>query len=94
MIALIVRFRSPRPADEVLRLYHSRADRYRATHGLRQKYYLHHAETDEHGAVCLWDSAADLEAFRRSDLRRSIASAYQVQGEPEVSTAEVVMALY
>ena len=77
MIAMIVRFRSALPDAEVLRLYRSRADRYRATPGLRQKYYLRF-DTGEHGA---------------NSLRRSIGSAYHVQGEPEISTAEVVMTL-
>ena len=92
MIAMIVRFRSALPDAEVLRLYRSRSDRYRATPGLRQKYYLRF-DTGEHGAVYIWDSLADLDAFRGSELRRSIGSAYQVQGEPEISVAEVVMTL-
>ena len=91
MIAMIVRFKSALSDAEVLRVYESRADRYRATKGLRQKYYLRYHDTGEHGAVYIWDSAADLEAFRGSELRRSIASTYQVRGEPEVQTAEVVM---
>jgi hypothetical protein len=61
--------------------------------GLIEKYYLRFPETGEHGAVYLWESEGALSAFRESELARTIAEAYQVQGAPVVQTAEVVMTL-
>jgi len=92
MIAQIVKFRSGLSGDDVLELYRSRASRYRAFDGLVQKYYLRYA-SGEHGAVYLWRSEADLERFRDSELGKTIAETYRVQGEPESVTGEVVMAL-
>lgn len=92
MIAQIVRFRSGLSGDEVLELYRSRAPNYRGIEGLVQKYYLRY-DTGEHGAVYLWRSEADLRAFRASELGKSIASTYRVQGTTESVTGEVVFSL-
>jgi heme-degrading monooxygenase HmoA len=87
----IVRFKSRLPAAEVLKTYQSRVPRYRQVPGLVQKYYLHYTETDEHGAVYVWESREALEAFRASELARSIGDTYQVEGEKDVRLAEVVL---
>lgn len=92
MIAQIVRFRSGLSEDEVLERYRSRAPTYRQLDGLVQKYYLRYA-TGEHGAVYLWRSEADLRAFRESELGKSIASTYQVEGTAQSLVGEVVLSL-
>jgi len=89
----IVRFKSGLPEDQILTMYEARAPRYRALKGLKQKYYLRFPETEEHGAVYVWESEADLKAFRESDLGRTISSTYQVQGAPQVLTGEVLLTL-
>lgn len=93
MIVQIVRFRSGLSEDEVLRTYEGRAPRYRALEGLGQKLYLRFPETGEHGAIYLWESEEALARFHESELYRTIPSAYDVRGEPDVRTAEVVMTL-
>jgi len=93
MIVQLVRFTSGLAADRVNELYRERAPRYRALDGLVQKYYLRFPATGEHGAVYVWESEAALEAFRRSDLGRTIASAYEIKGVPESETADVLMTL-
>jgi hypothetical protein len=92
MIAQIVRFRSGLSEPDVLRTYRARAPRYRAIAGLVEKYYLRFPG-GEHGAVYLWNSSEAMQAFRESDLARSIPEAYDVQGAPQVEFAEVVFAL-
>lgn len=92
MIIQIVRFKSGLPDHRVLELYEARAPRYRELKGLQQKYYLKF-ETGEHGAVYVWESKADMETFRESDLGRTISAAYEVQGAPETMTGELVFAL-
>lgn len=92
MLAQIVRFRSAMSDEDVVRTYGERAPRYRALEGLRQKYYLRF-DTGEHGAVYVWDSRDALDAFRASELARTIPTAYQVRGEPDIQVAEVVMKL-
>jgi heme-degrading monooxygenase HmoA len=93
MIVQIVRFRSSQSDEEVRRTYEARAPQYRALKDLIQKYYLHYPDTGEHGAVYVWRSEAAMKAFRESELGRTIASAYQVQGTPDFTTAEIEMLL-
>ena len=93
MIVQIVRFRSGLSDEEVRKTYESRAPRYRALKGLQQKYYLRFPETEEHGAVYLWDSEESLRRFRESELARTIPEAYRVRGTPDIRLAEVVMTL-
>ena len=93
MVVQIVRFKSELPDEEVVKTYEARAPQYRALKGLVQKYYLRFAGTGEHGAVYLWESEAALKEFQESELRRTIPSAYKVQGTPDIQTAELIMPL-
>lgn len=90
MFIHIVRFKSRLPATRVLELYESRLAQYRHVLGLIQKYYLHYAETDEHGAVYLWQSKEALDAFRKSELGRSIGNVYEVEST-DLREGEVVL---
>ena len=90
MFIHITRFTSRLPADEVRKRFQSRVAQYRQVPGLIQKYYLHYTETDEHGAVYVWESKEALAAFRASDLGRSIGDTYQVEAR-NVREAEVVL---
>lgn len=93
MIAQIVRFKSALTEDQVKQKYNDRAPRYREMQGLKQKYYLRFPETNEFGAVYLWESESALNEFRESDLGKTIAAAYKVEGDPVSRKAEVVMTL-
>lgn len=93
MVTLIVRFKSGMSEEELIKKSEERAPLYRAAKGLLQKYYLKYPDTGEYGAVYLWDSKESLDAFSKSELRQSIPTAYQIQGTPEMKTAEVVMTL-
>lgn len=94
MIVQIVRFKSGLTEEQVIQKYNSRAPRYREMNGLIQKYYLKYPETGEYGAVYLWKSESALKEFQQSDLGQTIASSYEIQGDPEVRMAEVVMTLH
>lgn len=93
MLVQIVRFRSNLTDAEVQQMYEARAPRYRAMKDLVQKFYLRFPETGEHGAVYVWKSEAAMKRFRESELGRTIRSAYEVQGEPDITLGEVVMLL-
>ena len=82
---VIVRFHSSLPIEEIMEIAHGRAPEFRALHGLRQKYYVEDVATGEVAGIYLWDSQEDFAAFRNSELRATIASAYKVEGEPSVS---------
>ncbi len=89
MVILQVRFQSGLDFDEVRRVVKQRAPEFRALPGLVQKYYARNPETGEVWGVYFWDSRESLDAFRASDLAKSIPAAYHVAGEPDRQVAEV-----
>jgi heme-degrading monooxygenase HmoA len=88
-VVLLVKFRSPLSLEEVQAVVDSRIEQFRALPGLVQKYYLQDSETGEYAGLYLWDSAESLAEFRKSDLRQTIAKAYQTEGEPRVEVFQV-----
>jgi hypothetical protein len=89
VVVSIVRFKSGLPDDDVQALFEERADEYRRVPGLVEKIYLRFRETGEFGAVYVWESDADLKAFRETELARTIPVAYQIEGETRVELADV-----
>lgn len=88
-LIVLVKFKSPLSRQEVEKVADSRLNEFRALTGLKQKYYLHDTQTGEYAGLYLWKSNDEFVKFRESELRASIASAYQVQGEPRVEVFEV-----
>ena len=94
MLVQIVRYRSGLSDDEVQATVESRAPAYMAVAGLVQKYYLRFPDSGEHGGVYLWASRGSFEAFRESDLARTLRDVYRVDGTPHVELADVSKVLY
>jgi heme-degrading monooxygenase HmoA len=92
-LVLLVRFRSKLTLDEVMRVAEERAPEFRALAGLQQKYYLQDSESGEIAGLYLWESPEALAEYRDSELRASIAAAYQAEGEPRVEVYRVMMPL-
>ena len=92
-LVLLVRFKSRLTFEEVMKVVENRAPEFRALAGLQQKYYLHDEATGEVAGLYLWDSPEALTAYRESELRASIAQAYQAEGEPRVGVYRVVKTL-
>jgi hypothetical protein len=88
-----VRFTTRLPHEQVRHLFEERAPRYREVPGLLQKYYGYEQES---GAFCgcyLFDSEESRQAFRQSELARSIPDVYEVE-EARVEGYEVYFPLY
>ena len=92
-LVLLVKFKSALPIDEAMEIARERMDDFRALKGLKQKYYLHDTATGEICGLYLWESAEDLDAYRQSELRATIAAAYQAVGDPQVQVLEVLAPL-
>lgn len=93
MIIQVTKFKSQLALEDVRRVMDERAPGYRAVPGLLQKYYVREPSTGEYGAVYVWESEESVQAFRQTDLAKTIASAYQVTGEPRTEMYELLMPL-
>lgn len=92
-LVLLVRFRSALPLEEVLKIAEERAPEFRALGGLLQKYYLEDPASGEIAGLYLWESPEAFDEYRNSELRASIAAAYQATGEPRIDVFRVLMPL-
>lgn len=90
---LLVKFKSRLSLEEVTQVIDSRIDQFRALKGLQQKYYLQEPASQEFAGLYLWESKEDFIDFRDSELRATIAKAYQTVGEPRVEVFEVLKPL-
>ena len=94
MLIHFVRFKTQLPEEEVRRIMEERAPRFRReAPGLVQKYYGYEPES---GAFCgcyIFDSEESRQAFRQSELARTIPTAYQAE-EMRIEVYEVLFPLY
>jgi heme-degrading monooxygenase HmoA len=92
-VTKVIDSRSQLNIEEVTKVIDSRIDEFRALKGLQQKYYLQEPTTQEYAGLYLWESNEDFLAYRDSELRATIAKAYQTEGEPRIEVFNVVKRL-
>ena len=92
-LILLVKFKSALSLEEVSAVIDSRTDEFRELKGLQQKYYLHEPATNEYAGLYLWESSEDFQVYRDSELRATIASAYQTEGEPRIEVFNILKPL-
>lgn len=90
---LFVRGRSRLSFEEVMEIAEQRAPEFEAISGLTQKYYVEDSETGEMGGCYVWESAEALTDYQQSELRATIAAAYQLEGPPRVEVYRVAKTL-
>ena len=54
-----------------------------------EKIYLRFRDSGESGAIYVWDSKQALNAFKETELARTIPEAYQIEGDPHIELADV-----
>jgi hypothetical protein len=74
-----VKFSSPLTENEVLAVMEQRAPEFRRVPGLIQKFYGREVGTGDTCGIYIFDSHESLHAFRRTELARTIPSAYEVE---------------
>jgi heme-degrading monooxygenase HmoA len=89
MLIQTVKFETTLSEEEVLRRADERADDYRAIPGLSQKYYIKLDKPNHYGGVLVWESKQALEAFRETELSKTIPAVYGVKGSPCIRVVEV-----
>jgi hypothetical protein len=87
-------FKSGLPKEEVLKKIEKRAHKYREVKGLLQKLYIQDESTGHFGGIYIFDSKASLEAFKNSELAKSVGDAYKSVEPPTTRVFNVVLELY
>jgi heme-degrading monooxygenase HmoA len=90
-VMLIVRgLKSKLSQGEFERRYKDRMPQFRDVPGLFQKYYTYDSSTEEWAGIYLWESEEAAAAYLESDLRKTIASAYELTQPPRVERFPII----
>lgn len=93
MIAQFVQFETSLSEAEVTAIARARAPQFRALPDLVQKFYLRLGMPNHCGGLYIWKSREAMQAFRDSELARSIPEAYRIVGAPIVDIHKVLFPL-
>jgi heme-degrading monooxygenase HmoA len=92
-VVMRVRFKSNLTLEQLKEIVETRAPEFEALAGLKQKYYLQNIKTGEYAGLYIWETIQAFEEFRKSELKATIAKAYQAQGEPNIEVYKVFKVL-
>lgn len=93
MILQFVKLKSDLPEEELLKRAKEREPQFKAIPGLLQKYYVKMNEPGSYGGVYVWDTPKSLQAFKASDLAKSIPQAYEVAEAPNIEIMNILFQL-
>ena len=93
MSVLLILYKSALGIDRIKQLFRERALKYRDVPGLVQKLYVHDPATGEVGGIYVFDSNEHRDAFRGSELEKSIRETYRFTEPPTIRSLDVVHAL-
>ena len=93
MVVHFVRITTHLAHEEVRQIMEERAPRFRQVPGLLQKYYGYEPSSGAFCGCLIFDSEESRQAFRQSELARTIPAAYQAE-EVRVEAYEVLFPLY
>jgi heme-degrading monooxygenase HmoA len=94
MIVQFVQFETSLSEEEVMAVAEARAPDYAAAPGLVQKFYLKLGKPNHYGGFMIWKSREALQAFRESELAKTIPASYKVIGAPDVDIHELLFPLH
>jgi heme-degrading monooxygenase HmoA len=93
VIVQFVKFKSGLSDEDAKRVLRERAPQFRAIPGLVQKYYGVEKETGEYTGIYLWDSEESLKEFQKSELARTIPTAYKAATTPRIELFDILFPL-
>ncbi|MCL6296630.1 YdhR family protein [Jejuia spongiicola] len=93
MILQIIKLKSSLPEKELLIRAKERQPQFEAIPGLLQKYYVKTGQPDQYGGIYIWDSQESLNAYRESDLAKSIPEAYEIIEAPDIEIMDILFQL-
>ena len=93
MFIQFVQFETTLTEEEAIATCNARMAQFQAIPGLIQKLYLKLGKPNHYGGFYIWRSEEDMNAFRASDLAKSIPGAYKVVGAPDIDFYEMMFPL-
>ena len=93
MILQIIKLKSNLPEEELLNKAREREPQFKAIPGLIQKYYVKTNQPGQYGGIYVWDSTESLQAYRGSDLAKSIPEAYEISEAPNIEIMDILFQL-
>jgi heme-degrading monooxygenase HmoA len=93
MILQIIKLKSNLPQELLLKKAKERAPQFEAIPGLIQKYYVKTALPNQFAGIYVWDSMESIQAFRESDLAKTIGEAYELTEAPDIELMDVLFQL-
>ena len=93
MILQIIKLKSNLPEEELLNKAKEREPQFKAIPGLVQKYYVKTGQPGQYGGIYVWDSTESLQAYRGSDLAKSIPEAYEISEAPNIEIMDILFQL-
>jgi len=89
----IVRFKSTLPDSVVFSVIENRKVEFLKVPGLVQKYYLRDSEAMDFCGIYLWASEQDFLEYKKTELAKSSAQAYQIDGQARVELYNMIYPL-
>lgn len=93
MLLQIIKLKSNLPEEDLLSKARERAPKFKSIPGLIQKFYVKTGQPGEYGGIYVWDSPESLQAFRNSDLAKSIPEAYELVEAPNIEIMDILFQL-
>jgi len=93
MILQIIKLKSNLPEEELLIKAKERESQFKDIPGLLQKYYVKTGQSGQYGGIYIWESQESLNAYRESDLAKSIPEAYEIIEAPSIEMMDILFQL-
>ncbi|WP_460219452.1 YdhR family protein [Psychroserpens sp. MEBiC05023] len=93
MILQIIKLKSNLPEEDLLSRAKEREPQFKKIQGLLQKYYVKIGQSGQYGGIYIWESQEALNAYRESNLAKSIPEAYEIIEAPSIEMMDILFQL-
>ncbi|MBW2528732.1 MAG: YdhR family protein [Deltaproteobacteria bacterium] len=90
VVMIVKGLKSKLSKEEMTRRYLERLPKFREVPGLLQKFYSYDESTQTWAGIYVWDSTEALAAYKDSDLRATIPTAYELTEPPQIEVYPIV----
>lgn len=89
MQILSIRFRSPKPTEEIAAMAVGSLPKFEKPPGLIQKYYVDCSDSDEMGGIYVWESSEHLQAYLAGPIVAAMPERYAMPAPPRLEILDL-----